>query len=82
MGFIRTIISGVRKWFYRGLVPGHRYPLYLFRRFVCVYSGRWADIRLPHTWLVVSWKPKRKWAYLSKDGTPGQRTWSIGSRDW
>lgn len=74
-------MNNVRRWFYRGLVPGRRYPAYLFGGFVTVYNGKWADIHLPKTNLTVCWRRKRKYAYLSKDGTPGNRTWGIGSID-
>lgn len=74
-----NLLAIVKRWIYRPLLPGYRHPFWLFGGMICVHGGKWADIALWRTWLVVSWKRKRPYAYLSRDGTPSNATWGIGS---
>jgi hypothetical protein len=71
-------MNSARRWFKRRLTPRLPYPYYLFGGFITVYSGQWADVHLPHTNLVICWRRNRRYAFLSKDGTPRNRIWGIG----
>jgi len=69
----------VKRWLFERLVPGHPHPFRLFGGLICVYSGKWADIRLRKNWLVVSWRKNRRYAFISPDGTPNRALWGVGN---
>lgn len=75
-------LKRIRRWFYRNLMedyPGHHTPILLFGGRVCIHGAQWGDIRLWKTYLVVSWRKNNRHVYLSPNGTPTKRTWSIGT---